>query len=37
MSSRGVHVHGVSMVTRDLRGQFREAPQRAEIMALLAG
>ncbi|HTM28009.1 MAG TPA: GTP cyclohydrolase I FolE [Rhodanobacter sp.] len=37
MSSRGVHVHGVSMVTRGLRGQFRNEPQRAEILALLAG
>ena len=37
MSSRGVHVHGVSMLTRDLRGQFRVPPQRAEILALLAG
>jgi len=37
MSSRGVHVHGVSMVTRGLRGQFRNEPQRAEILATLAG
>jgi len=37
MSSRGVHVHGVSMVTRGLRGQFRNEPQRAEILAMLAG
>jgi len=37
MSSRGVHVHGVSMVTRCLRGQFRNEPQRAEILATLAG
>ena len=37
MSSRGVHVHGVSMVTRGLRGEFRTGPQRAEILALLAG
>ncbi|MEO5810830.1 MAG: GTP cyclohydrolase I FolE [Rhodanobacter sp.] len=37
MSSRGVHVHGVSMVTRGLRGQFRDEPQRAEILAMLAG
>ncbi len=37
MSSRGVHVHGVSMITRGLRGQFRREPQRAEILALLAG
>jgi GTP cyclohydrolase I len=37
MSSRGVHVHGVSMITRGLRGQFRNEPQRAEILATLAG
>ncbi|MEO7071901.1 MAG: GTP cyclohydrolase I [Rhodanobacter sp.] len=35
MSSRGVHVHGVSMVTRGLRGEFCAAPQRAEILALM--
>lgn len=37
MSSRGVRVHGVSMVTRGLRGQFNDGPQRAEILAMLAG
>ncbi|MEO8746652.1 MAG: GTP cyclohydrolase I [Rhodanobacter sp.] len=37
MSSRGVHVHGVSMVTRGLRGKFTDGPQRAEILAMLAG
>ena len=37
MSSRGVHVHGVSMVTRGLRGQFKSGPQRAEILSMLAG
>ena len=37
MSTRGVHVHGVTMVTRGLRGAFRAEPQRAEILALLAG
>lgn len=37
MSTRGVNVHGVSMVTRALRGQFRDKPQRTEILELLAG
>ncbi|MGH8157455.1 MAG: GTP cyclohydrolase I [Rhodanobacter sp.] len=37
MSSRGVRLHGVSMVTRRLLGEFAQEPQRYEILAALAG
>jgi GTP cyclohydrolase IA len=37
LSSRGVRLHGVSMLTRRLLGQFVQEPQRREILALLAG
>lgn len=37
LSSRGVRLHGVSMLTRRLLGQFAQEPQRREILALLAG
>jgi GTP cyclohydrolase I len=37
LSSRGVCLHGVSMLTRRLLGQFAQEPQRREILALLAG
>lgn len=36
MTTRGVGTPGVAMVTRELRGQFREEPRHAEILALLA-
>jgi GTP cyclohydrolase I len=35
MTSRGVRTPGVCMVTRDLRGQFKDEPRHAEILALL--
>lgn len=37
LSSRGVHLHGVSMQTRRLLGEFAREPQRTEILAALAG
>lgn len=37
LSSRGVRLHGASMLTRRLLGQFAQEPQRREILALLAG
>ena len=37
MSTRGVRLHGVSMVTRRLLGEFEQQPQRQEILAALAG
>jgi GTP cyclohydrolase IA len=37
LSSRGVRLHGVSMLTRRLLGQFAQEPQRREILAQLAG
>jgi len=37
MSSRGVRLHGVAMLTRRLLGRFAQEPQRREILALLAG
>lgn len=37
MTSRGVRMPGVAMVTRELRGQFRDEPRHTEILALLAG
>ena len=37
MSSRGVRLHGVAMLTRRLLGQFAQEPQRREILSLLAG
>ncbi|MEO7066072.1 MAG: GTP cyclohydrolase I FolE [Rhodanobacter sp.] len=36
MSTRGVRLHGVSMVTRRLLGEFAHEPRRAEILAMLA-
>lgn len=37
ISSRGARMHGVSMVTRRLLGQFEQEPYRREILATLAG
>ena len=37
LSSRGVRLHGVSMLTRRLLGEFAQEPRRQEILALLAG
>lgn len=37
LSSRGVRLHGVSMRTRRLLGEFAEEPWRREILAMLAG
>jgi GTP cyclohydrolase I len=37
LSSRGVRLHGVSMQTRRLLGEFAQEPRRAEILATLAG
>jgi len=37
MTTRGVHTQGTCMVTRDLRGDFREEPRRTEILAMLTG
>ena len=37
LSSRGVSLHGVSMQTRRLLGEFAQEPRRAEILATLAG
>lgn len=37
MSSRGVRLHGVSMQTRRLLGEFAQEPRRREILAALAG
>ncbi len=37
LSSRGVHLHGVSMQTRRLLGEFATEPRRQEILATLAG
>jgi len=37
MTTRGVRMHDVSMVTRDLRGQFKDEPRRAEILAMMSG
>lgn len=37
LSSRGVRLHGVSMQTRRLLGEFAEQPRRQEILATLAG
>lgn len=37
LSSRGVRLHGVSMLTRRLLGEFAQEPRRQEIMAMLAG
>lgn len=36
ISSRGVRMHGVAMVTRRLLGQFAEEPHRRDILAALA-
>jgi GTP cyclohydrolase I len=36
LSSRGVSLHGVSMQTRRLLGEFAQEPRRAEILAILA-
>ena len=36
LSSRGVRLHGVSMLTRRLLGEFALEPQRREILAALA-
>ena len=36
ISSRGARMHGVSMVTRRLLGQFEQEPQRRDILATLA-
>ena len=36
LSSRGVRLHGASMLTRRLLGQFAQEPQRREILATLA-
>lgn len=35
--SRGVRLHGASMQTRRLPGEFAREPRRQEIMATLAG
>ncbi len=37
LSSRGVRLHGVSMLTRRLLGEFAQEPQRREILAALSG
>ena len=37
LSSRGVSLHGVSMQTRRLLGEFAQEPRRTEILATLAG
>lgn len=37
ISSRGIAMHGVSMVTRCLLGMFEQDPHRREIMASLSG
>lgn len=37
LSSRGVRLHGVSMQTRRLLGEFAEEPWRREILAMLVG
>jgi GTP cyclohydrolase I len=37
LSSRGVRLHGVSMLTRRLLGEFAQEPRRQEILAMLAG
>lgn len=37
LSSRGVRLHGVSMQTRRLLGEFAQEPRRLEILAALAG
>ncbi|MHB1273734.1 MAG: GTP cyclohydrolase I [Rhodanobacter sp.] len=37
LSSRGVRLHGVSMLTRRLLGEFAQEPQRREVLAALAG
>jgi len=37
LSSRGVRLHGVSMQTRRLLGEFAREPRRQEILAMLAG
>lgn len=37
ISSRGIAMHGVSMVTRRLRGVFEHDPYRREILAALGG
>ncbi len=37
LSSRGVRLHGVSMQTRRLLGEFAREPRRGEILATLAG
>lgn len=37
ISSRGARLHGVSMVTRRLLGQFEQEPHRRDILAALAG
>ncbi len=37
LSSRGVRLHGVSMQTRRLLGEFAQEPRRQEILAALAG
>ena len=37
LSSRGVRLHGVSMQTRRLLGEFAQEPRRREILATLAG
>ena len=37
LSSRGVRLHGVSMQTRRLLGEFAQEPRRHEILAALAG
>jgi hypothetical protein len=35
MTFLGLRTAGVCMVTRDLRGQFKDEPRHAEILALL--
>jgi GTP cyclohydrolase I len=37
LSSRGVSLHGVSMQTRRLLGEFAQEPRRREILAALVG
>ncbi|TPG46882.1 GTP cyclohydrolase I [Rhodanobacter glycinis] len=37
LSSRGVRLHGVPMLTRRLLGEFAQEPRRQEILAMLAG
>ena len=37
LSSRGVRLHGVSMQTRRLLGEFAQEPRRQEILSALAG